>query len=79
VSANLDPSATSTPTDGLSSRGELLEQLKAHLDPSLFAALSGKFNSYEFQLQNAQLKVQVLEERLRLWRESPSMAPAVRS
>ena len=68
VSANLDPSATSTQTDGSSSRVDLLEQLKAHLDPSLFAAVSGKFNSYEFQLQNAQLKVQVLEERLRLAR-----------
>ena len=68
MSANIDPSATSTPTDGSSSRADLLEQLKAHLDPSLFAAVSGKFNSYEFQLQNAQLKVQVLEERLRLAR-----------
>jgi len=68
VSANLDPSATSTQTDGSSSRVDLLEQLKAHLDPCLFAAVSGKFNSYEFQLQNAQLKVQVLEERLRLAR-----------
>src|ERR1022692_4064994 len=36
-----------------------------HLDPSLFAAVSGKFNSYEYELQNAQMKVQVLEERLR--------------
>jgi transposase len=68
VSANIDPSRTSTPTDGSSSRTDLLEQLKARLDPSLFAAVSGKFNSYEFQLQNAQLKVQVLEERLRLAR-----------
>ena len=68
MSANLDPSATSTQTDGSSSRVDLLEQLKAHLDPSLFAAVSGKFSSYEFQLQNAQLKVQVLEERLRLAR-----------
>ena len=68
MSANIDPSRTSTPTDGSSSRTDLLEQLKARLDPSLFAAVSGKFNSYEFQLQNAQLKVQVLEERLRLAR-----------
>lgn len=65
VSANHPPSATSTPTDGASSRVELLEQLKAHLNPSLFAAVSGKFNSYEYQLQHAQMKVQVLEERLR--------------
>jgi transposase len=68
VSANLDPSTTSSSTDGSSSRIDLLEQLKAQLDPSLFAAVSGKFNSYEFLLQNAQLKVQVLEERLRLAR-----------
>jgi transposase len=65
VSANHNPSATSTPTDGASSRADLLEQLKAHLDPSLFAAVSGKFKSYEYELQNAQMKVQVLEERLR--------------
>jgi transposase len=39
--------------------------LKAHLDPSLFAAVSGKFDSYEYELQHAQMKVQVLEERLR--------------
>jgi len=60
VSANIDPFRTSTTTDGSSSRTDLLEQLKAQLDPSLFAAVSGKFNSYEFQLQNAQMKVQVL-------------------
>lgn len=65
MSANRQPSPVPTPSDGASSRTDLLEQLKAHLDPSLFAAVSGKFNSYEFQLQNAQLKVQVLEERLR--------------
>ena len=68
MSVNIAPPATSTPTDGSSSRADLLEQLKAQLDPSLFAAVSGKFNSYEFQLQNAQLKLQVLEERLRLAR-----------
>jgi hypothetical protein len=45
VSVHLDPSATSTPTDGASSRASLLEQLKAHLDPSLFAVASGKFIS----------------------------------
>ena len=65
MSANLHPSAASTPTDGASSRADLLEQLKAQVEPSLFAAVSGKFNSYEYELQHAQLKVQVLEERLR--------------
>jgi len=68
VSANSQPSPASTPTDGASSRAGLLEQLKAHLDPSLFAVVSGKFNSYEYELQHAQMKVQVLEERLRLAR-----------
>jgi transposase len=65
VSATLPPAATSTPTDAASSRAELLEQLKAHLEPSLFAAVSGKFNAYEYELQYARLKNQVLEERLR--------------
>jgi transposase len=65
VSANSQPSPASTPTDGASSSTDLLEQLKAHLDPSLFAAVSGKLNSYEYALQNAQMKVEVLEERLR--------------
>lgn len=68
MNANLDPSATSTPIAAASSRAELLEQLKAHLDPSLLAAVSGKFNTYEYELQHAQMKVQVLEERLRLAR-----------
>jgi len=44
---------------------DLLEQLKAQLEPLLFAAVSVKFNSYEYELQYAQMKVQVLEERLR--------------
>ena len=65
MSANSQPSPASTPIDGASSSTDLLEQLKAHLDPSLFAAVSGKLNSYEYALQNAQMKVQVLEERLR--------------
>jgi hypothetical protein len=39
--------------------------LKAHLAPSLFAVVSGKFDSYAYELQHAQMKVQVLEERLR--------------
>jgi transposase len=65
VSANHNPSATSTPIDGASSPVDLLEQLKAHLDPSLFAAVSGRFNAYENELQYARMKNQVLEERLR--------------
>jgi transposase len=68
VSATLHPAATSTPTAAASSHAELLEQLKAHLDSSLLAAVSGKFNSYAYELQHAQMKVQILEERLRLAR-----------
>ncbi len=68
VSVTLHPAATSTPTAAAFSHAELLEQLKAHLEPSLLAAVSGKFNSYEYELQHAQMKVQVLEERLRLAR-----------
>jgi hypothetical protein len=65
VSATLHPSATSTLSGISSSHAELLEQLKAHLAPSLFAVVSGKFDSYAYELQHAQMKVQVLEERLR--------------
>jgi transposase len=43
---------------------ELLEQLKSELSGPLFAAVSGKFQA----LQYAELKIQVLEERLRLKR-----------
>jgi transposase len=68
VSATLHTAATSTPTAAACSHAELLEQLKAHLDPSLLAAVSGKFNSYQYELQRAQMKVQILEERLRLAR-----------
>jgi transposase len=61
---------------------ELLEQLKEQLPPALFASLSDRVASYEEQfgaaskqldttrseLQYARLKIQVLEERLRLRR-----------
>jgi len=65
VSATIHSAAASTPNGTASSHAELLEQLKAHLDPSLLAVVSGKFDSYANELQHAQLKVQVLEERLR--------------
>jgi hypothetical protein len=61
---------------------ELLEQLKAQLPEALFASLSGRVATYEEQLgaaakqldttrselQYARLKIQVLEEHLRLRR-----------
>ena len=60
---------------GPSFPAELLEQLKAQLPAALFATLSGRVASYEKQfdttrseLQYARLKIQVLEEHLRLRR-----------
>jgi transposase len=61
----LHPGSKSAPISASFSSADLLEQLKAQLEPSLFAVVSGKFNSYEYELQHAQMKVQVLEERLR--------------
>lgn len=47
---------------------ELLEQLKSEIPEPLFAAVTSKLNSYQNRLQYAELKIQVLEERLRLKR-----------
>ncbi|MGA9258280.1 MAG: hypothetical protein WBV98_16880, partial [Candidatus Sulfotelmatobacter sp.] len=54
---------------------ELIEQLKQQLAGPLFAAVSDQFNnfqntvlSYQNKLQYAELKIRVLEERLRLVR-----------
>ncbi|HEX8811050.1 MAG TPA: IS66 family transposase zinc-finger binding domain-containing protein, partial [Terracidiphilus sp.] len=47
---------------------ELLEQLKSELPEPLFTAVTSKLNSYQNRLQYAELKIQVLEERLRLRR-----------
>src|ERR1700720_1904865 len=60
--------ARSTPTDTASSRADLLEQRKAHLEPPLLTEVSGKFAAYENELQYARLKIQLLEEKLRLQR-----------
>jgi len=65
VSETLHPGSKSAPISEPFFSAYLLEQLKAQLDPLLFAAVSVKFNSYEYELQHAQMKVQVLEERLR--------------
>src|ERR1022692_5059131 len=65
----------STPGNSFSLSSDLLEQLKAQLSESLFASVSGAIAGYEKQLdtksnelQYARLKIQVLEERLRLQR-----------
>jgi transposase len=55
------PSSTSSHTD-------LLEELKKQLAAPLFTAVSSKLDSYQNRLQYAELKIQVLEERLRLQR-----------
>jgi transposase len=74
--------STLLPAAGLPATGtghcfpaELLEQLKEQLPEALFAMLSGTVATYEKQLdttrselQYAQLKIQVLEEHLRLRR-----------
>ena len=65
----------STQGNGSSLSSDLLEQLKAQLPESLFASVSGTFATYEKQLdtrsnelQYARLKIELLEERLRLQR-----------
>src|ERR1700747_1687307 len=64
-----------TPINTHPSPADLLEQLKAQLPESLFATVSGAIATYEKQLdttsnelQHAKLKIQVLEEKLRLQR-----------
>ncbi|MGD1082774.1 MAG: IS66 family transposase zinc-finger binding domain-containing protein [Candidatus Sulfotelmatobacter sp.] len=62
-------------TSSTSSELELIEQLKQQLTGPLFAAVSDQFSnfqntvlSYQNKLQYAELKIRVLEERLRLAR-----------
>ena len=70
------PSSASTgATSSTSSELELIEQLKQQLGGPLFAAVSDQFShlqntvvSYQNKLQYAELKIRVLEERLRLVR-----------
>jgi transposase len=68
VSESGQSSAQPTPSPDTSRHGDLLEQLKAHLPDSLFAAVSGKLNSYANELEYSKLKNQILEEKLRLQR-----------
>jgi len=68
VSESGQSSAQSTPNSGSSLHTDLLEQLKAQLPDSLFAAVSGKLNAYANELEYSKLKIQLLEERLRLQR-----------
>ncbi len=68
VSDNVPSSAPSTPTPESSSHAELLEHLKTQVPEALFAMVSGRLNAYAHELAYSKLKIQVLEERLRLQR-----------
>jgi transposase len=76
VSEAAHPSSGSrAATSSTSSEFELIEQLKQQLAEPLFTAVSDQFSnfqntvlSYQNKLQYAELKIQVLEERLRLVR-----------
>jgi transposase len=76
VSEAAYPSSGSTAaTSSTSSELELIEQLKRQLAEPLFAAVSDQFSnlqnsvlSYQNKLQYAELKIRLLEERLRLVR-----------
>ncbi len=68
VSEASQPAAVSTPDNSYRLSSDLLEQLKVQLPESLFAAVSGKLNAYANELEYSKLKIQVLEEKLRLQR-----------
>src|SRR5260370_18833752 len=57
-----------SPTPSERAFDELLEQVKSEIPEPLFTAVTSKLNSYQNRLQYAELKIQVLEERLRLKR-----------
>ena len=68
VSEAAQPAAMSTPGNSYSLSSDLLEQLKAQLPESLFASVTGKMNAYAHELEYSKLKIQLLEEKLRLQR-----------
>src|SRR6266568_1346374 len=68
VSESIPSSAQSTPSPDSSSNADLLEQLKTQLPDALFAVVSGRLNAYANEVAYSKLKIQVLEERLRLQR-----------
>src|SRR5260370_41007170 len=75
VSEAANPNPSPVSTAATSSELELIEQLKRQLAGPLFAAVSDQFShlqntvvSYQNKLQYAELKIRVLEERLRLVR-----------
>ena len=73
VSEAAQPAAMSTPGHSSCLSSDLLEQLKAQLSESLFAAVSAQMGdiqrtvvSYKEELQYKAMKIQLLEEKLRL-------------
>jgi len=69
VSEAPHPSPVSTvTTSSTSSELELIEQLKRQLAGPLFTAVSSRLESYQNRLQYAELKIRLLEKRLRLVR-----------
>src|SRR6266700_3102503 len=68
VSESIPSSAQSTTSPDSSSNADLLEQLKTQLPDALFAVVSGRLNAYANEVAYSKLKIQVLEERLRLQR-----------
>ena len=68
VSDHAPSSAPSTPTPDSSSHADLLEQLKTQVPEALFAMVSGRLDAYAHELAYSKLKIQALEERLRLQR-----------
>jgi transposase len=63
--SNSTPPAQAPTTWTVNCELELIEQLKRELAAPLFTAVSSKFESYQNRLQYAELKIRVLEERLR--------------
>ena len=68
VSESNPSSPQSTPSLDSSPNADLLEQLKKQLPDALFAQVSGRLNAYANEAAYSKLKIQVLEERLRLQR-----------
>ena len=63
-----NPNPSPVSTAATSPELELIELLKGQLAGPLFTAVSSRLESYQNRLQYAELKIRVLEERLRLVR-----------
>ena len=66
-----EPANTSNPSTSpaaCSADSELLKQLEAQLSVPLFAMISGRLKAYEINLENAEMMILALKERMRLAR-----------